>query len=247
MSGNVAKLEHADAPIAFRPVGDDATVMRMIEALIQRPDVPIEKLQQIVALHERIKADQARREYLDAFSRLQAEMPPAVRRGTGHNNKRYARFEDVIEAARGPLCRYGFSLSFRVHHEGAVVRVTGVLGHAGGHQETTEMPLPADATGNKNNVQAWGSSISYGKRYVALTLLGIATDDDDDGQKASGVITGEQAKVLAKLITETGTDIAKFLELGGVESLSDIPAAQFEAAKGKLMAKKVHMQKGAKP
>jgi hypothetical protein len=49
------------------------------------------------------------------------------------------------------------------------------------------MRLPADTSGAKNPVQAWGSSASYGKRYVAMTLTGIATDDDDDGRAAAAV------------------------------------------------------------
>ena len=246
MSGDVAKLEPAPAPVHPGAVANDsAVILSMIDRLLARPDVPIEKLEQMFALHQKVQGEAARRAYLFSFSKLQAELPAAARKGKGHNDKRYARFEDVIEALRQPLSQHGFSLSFRTAQETGTIRVTGVLGHEAGHQETTEILLPADGSGNKNAVQAWGSSISYGKRYVALTLTGIATEDDDDGQAAGagGVISGEQAEELSKLITDTKTDINKFLELGGVESLSDIPANQFEAAKGKLLAKKAQMRR----
>lgn len=68
--------------------------------------------------------------------------------------------------------------------------VVGVLGHAGGHAEETAMTLPADMTGNKNPVQAWGSTASYGKRYVTLTITGIATEDEDDD--GAGAIRGKR-------------------------------------------------------
>jgi hypothetical protein len=42
-----------------------------------------------------------------------------------------------------------------------------VLSHELGHSEETTMTLPLDTSGSKNNVQAVGSSTSYGKRYTA--------------------------------------------------------------------------------
>ena len=74
-------------------------------------------------------------------------------------------------------------------------------------------------------------------------VTGIATKEgnrDDDGN-ASGVvsfISDEQVEELTALITETKTDIAKFLEIGKVESLSDITTADFGKAKALLLSKK---------
>ena len=74
-------------------------------------------------------------------------------------------------------------------------------------------------------------------------VTGIATREgnlDDDGN-ASGVvsfISDEQVEELTALITETKTDIAKFLEIGKVESLSDITTADFGTAKALLLSKK---------
>jgi hypothetical protein len=42
---------------------------------------------------------------------------------------------------------------------------------------------------------------------------------------------------------ETGTDLAKFLGLGNLESLSDMPKRDFEKAKGLLVAKKMKAAK----
>lgn len=240
------KVEQPPAPTQ---VGDGAVVLGMIDRLLARPDVPVEKLEQLFALHQKVEADRARREFLAAFSDLQAALPAVERKGKGHNDKRYARFEDLIEKVRGPLAQHGFSLSFRISHEDTKVRVIGVLGHRAGHEERTDMPLPADSSGSKNPVQAWGSSVSYGKRYVAMTLLGIATEDEDDDGKAAGAggtITDAQVAELTALITETKSDIGQFLALGGVECLSDIPAKQFQGAKAKLLAKKAQIMKGAR-
>ena len=78
----------------------------------------------------------------------------------------------------------------------------------------------------------WGSAISYGKRYVALTLLGIATEDDDDGKAAGAgqVISDDQAVTIRDLIEATGTDEAAFCKYMGADKLSTLPSASFDRA-----------------
>jgi hypothetical protein len=38
-----------------------------------------------------------------------------------------------------------------------------------------------------NNPQSWGSSITYSRRYCLSSIVGIAPDEDDDGNKASAI------------------------------------------------------------
>ena len=212
----------------------------MIERAASNPAMDLERMERLIQMKMQIEAQQARKSYYGAFSQLQSELPNATRNGHGHTGKKYARFEDVIDALRPHLSAHGFSLSHKVNTEGGQIRVTGILAHADGHAEQTEMVLPPDTSGGKTPVHAMGSSISYGKRYVTLTLTGIATDDDDDAKLVGKgeTINEAQYKELADLITATGTDLAKFLAFGNVESLSDIPTSKFEAAKAKLLAKK---------
>lgn len=213
--------------------GETAAILSMIERAARDPAVDISKMERLFEMQQQVAARRARADYLAAFSALQAKLPAVERRGTGHNNKRYARFEDLISVIRPHLAAHGFSLSFRVERQAAEITIAGVLGHAGGHSETTSLPLPADASGSKNNVQAWGSAISYGKRYVALTLLGIATEDeDDDGRKAGAgpTISDDQAIALRDLIEATGTDEAAFCKYLGTDKLSQLPAQAFERA-----------------
>ena len=138
----------------------------------------------------------------------------------------------MISAVRPHLSSHGFSLSFRTVNEPGTIRIIGVLGHRDGHTEQTDIVLPADAGASKNAVQAWGSSISYGKRYVALTLLGIATKDDDDGRKAVAgpTISQEQEDKLREAIEAGGRNLPKFCEYFRIEKLSDMPADKFAGA-----------------
>jgi hypothetical protein len=172
-------------------------------------------------------------------------LPAVERKGTGHNGKKYARFEDFIAKTMPVITDNAFSLTFRIDQTDTAIKITGVLGHEAGHQETTSLSLPADTTGNKNAVQAWGSSVSYGKRYVGMTLLGIATEDEDDDGKAAGgqakqCITEEQAEQLSKLVakTEAPAEIGKIiLQQCKADTFAEIKADRFEKIKAWLKSK----------
>ena len=230
-SGNGRAVGHG-ASTHHGVSGETAAILSMIERAARDPNVDIDKMERLFGMQSMAAERHARTAFLAAFSQLQAELPAATRGGVGHNAKKYARFEDVIAAVRPHLSAHGFSLSFRTINEPGTMRVIGVLGHRDGHTEQTDIVLPADASGSKNAVQAWGSSISYGKRYVALTLLGIATEDDDDGRKAVAgpTISQEQEDKLREAIEAGGRNLPKFCEFYRVEKLSDLPAAKFDGA-----------------
>lgn len=241
----VAKIETSSAPAI---AGESAALISMIERAARDPAVDIEKMERLFSMHERMTAQRAKASFLAAFASLQAELPAATRNGKGHNAKTYARFEDVVAALRPHLHAHGFSLSHRVDTTGNIIRITGILGHRDGHTEQTEMTLPPDTSGGKTAVHAMASAISYGKRYVTLTLTGIATEDDDDARKASeGTANDDKLAEIKMLIDQTKADIGGLCAHFSVETLDDLTGKQAEKAKAMLIAKRAQMQRGAKP
>jgi hypothetical protein len=234
----LATVSEAPAPA---PVSQGDAFAALFERLARDPSVDPARIQQFLQMKREEEDRSARGAFLAAFSKLQAELPAVERKGTGHNSKKYARFEDFIQTIRTHLAAHGFSLSFRLQSEQGSIRIIGVLGHEAGHQETTDLPLPADTTGNKNNVQAWGSTISYGKRYVGMTLLGIATEDEDDDAKAAGAgetITDAQCSTILDKIAETESDIAKFCAYFRVDGVAKLQAKDYQRAIEALAAKR---------
>ncbi|MEJ0093303.1 MAG: ERF family protein [Methylocella sp.] len=147
-------------------------------------------------MYERVESARAKTAYSAALSAMQPDLPVIQERGkiTIHKKDKpgeiqqetpYARWDDINQAIRPVLGKHGFAISFRtgLASDGKIT-VTGILSHAGGHQEETTMTLPHDSTGSKNAVQAVGSSTSYGKRYVAMALLNLSStrSEDDDGR-----------------------------------------------------------------
>jgi hypothetical protein len=234
---------------------DAGTIMAVISRAAADPAVNVEKLERLTALYERIKANEAKATYMSALSDMQPRLPVVERRGRIVIRDKsptpkiiqstpYALWDDINEALRPMLHEYGFTLSFRtgVAPDGRLT-VTGVLGHRAGHQEETTMTLAHDSSGSKNNVQAVGSSVSYGKRYTATALLNLTFRDEDDDGKAGGApesITDEQVKHLRSVIAEVDANEAAFSKYLNVDKLSDLPADAYDraiAALGKKQAK----------
>lgn len=194
-------IERQDAPVAA--VSESATILQVIQRAAADPQCDIEKMERLMAMHERMQSRSAEAEFNAAMARMQIELPSIAERGKGHGNITFAKMEDINDVVKPIMKEHGFAVSFRVDHEGSMIKITGVLMHQGGHREETSMVLPSDTSGSKNAVQAVGSSVSYGKRYVMSALLNITTrGEDDDGHAAVPVatVTKAQAETLQSLL-----------------------------------------------
>lgn len=163
---------------------DSTAIIQVIERAALNPDVDIDKMERLLQMQERVLDRQSLMAYSSAMAAMQTELPSIAERGKG-NNGHYATLEDIVDTVRPILQRHGFAVSFRIQTQESGIQVTGVLMHRDGHREETSMLLPADVSGNKNAVQAFGSSTSYGKRYVLCALLNITTRGQDDNGHAA--------------------------------------------------------------
>lgn len=226
--------------IVSAPRGDDANLLSLIERVMTDPALPLDRVEQAFAFWQKVEADRARKAYFAAFAEMQPELPIIDRKGQSHNSK-YGRWEDIVDQIMPVLKKHGFGISFRVAEASGKVLVTCVLMHKDGHSEETSHPYPYDTSGGKNAIQAIGSATSYGKRYTASALLNIVTrNEDDDGNAAGGgeLISEKEIAELTQLITETSTDIDRFLKASSVECLSDLTMAGYRKARGLLLLKK---------
>lgn len=167
-------------------------LLSVIERAARDPSVDIEKLERLFALKERMDAQEAKKAFIESKITMRAQLPEITMKGLiripdknkpGHflQETPFARFEDIHEAVMPVLTAHGFDLAFRngLAPDGKV-RVTTILSHRDGHEESTDFDLPHDGSGSKNAVQAVGSSTSYGKRYGVLSILNIKVAGEDD-------------------------------------------------------------------
>jgi hypothetical protein len=217
-----------DAPDV--PVTHASPLVNVLNVLVSRPDLDVDKIERMIQLQRDVEANEARKAYASAFAEMQPHLPIITKRGKGHNDKAYGLWEDIVEEVMPVTGRYGFSISFRTKPLDKGVEVTCKLMHRDGHAEETSYPFPLDTSGSKNPVQAVGSTVSYGKRYTACAMLNIVTKGEDDDGKSSGGgdrITDDQQEHLKALLAEAGGEIEKFLAYAKAASFAEIRSADY--------------------
>jgi hypothetical protein len=209
------------------------TPMDMIQKAVAS-GADIEMVERLMGLNERYEASQARKAFDKAIAAAKAKITPIQRNATGHNSKKYADFAAIAKVVDPILSENGLSYRFRTAQSDRI-SVTCILSHEAGHSEETTLAGPADTSGNKNAIQAIGSTLTYLQRYSLVQMLGLAAADDD-GKAGAGVatITQEQADGLRDLIEVKGANRTAFLKWAKQERIEDIPADQFEACRNAI-------------
>lgn len=231
MSNQIQRIDTDSAMPAV--VSESATILSVIQRAAADPQCDIEKMERLMAMHERMQSRNAETAFNASMAEMQIELPSIAERGKTNNGK-YATLEDINDVVKPIMQRFGFALSFRVEHTQGGIKVTGILMHRAGHREETTMLLPSDTSGSKNAVQAVGSSVSYGKRYVMNAMLNITTrGEDDDGYAAAptATITAPQAAQVAALLQKC-SDKAK----AAFEAMHGAPEHVSKAEFDKVMA-----------
>ena len=204
----------------------------------------IETLDKLMNLQERWEKNQARKAFDAAVAAAKAELTPVTRNQTGYNNKKYADFAAIASAVDPIITRHGLSYRFRSAQTDKTISVTCILSHKDGHFEETTLSGPADTTGNKNAIQAIGSTCSYLQRYSLVQMLGLASAADDDGKAGGGgFITEPQAETIKALINDIGGENASGLFKGfckkfKIEKLPDLPLKEYDNAIAALESKR---------
>ncbi len=226
------------------------SLLNIIAEAARNPETNIANLQALLQMQREVIADQAKIAFARALWRLKKDMPQIPKNGTidlGTKGKiKFARWEDMAEAIQPLMDREGFTLSFDTEErarEGGGSVVIGTLTHIDGHHTTARFSLPLDSGPGRNSLQAAGSTLSYGKRYVTELLLNIVRRGEDDDARAAGIryITADQKNDLVALMQETKTDTVAYLRHLGVNSLDEIEQRNAPAALNALLAKKAKM------
>jgi hypothetical protein len=233
----VAKVENTPAIHA-----EESTLLAVISRAASDPNTDVEKMERLMAMYERIESRRAESAFSSSLADMQGKLPAISERGKatvdGKMRYSFALWEDINTAIKPILTQHGFALSFRTDFSEGI-SVTAVLSHRSGHSERTTIKLPADASGNKNAVQAVASSVSYGKRYTAGALLNLTSHGEDDDAYAASVefVSDAQLVTLREWMESTGANEAKFLKFLKVESLAKLPAKAYDMALAALRSK----------
>ena len=139
-------------------------------------------------------------DHIKALSKVQKDLKHAKKDDKGAFGK-YADLATVYEVIRKPLVDNGFSYihSLTTHEDGTHF-VDTLLMHETGGTFKTSLPLII----NKRDMQGLGSAITYAKRYGISMIVGLASEEDDEGKGAGtakgNVNTSTKANPISNLL-----------------------------------------------
>lgn len=192
MSGNgaIKKVETAPAEfvIAAPAPENSQPEMAMIRLAIDK-GAPIETIERLMALQEKMLARQAEIDFNEALNRVQSKIKRvSADLENSQTHSRYASYAAIDRAIRPIYSEEGFSLSFTEEDcpKPEHVRIVCFVSK-GAYTRQYRKDMPADGKGAKGGdvmtkTHAAAAADSYAKRYLVKDIFNVAIGaDDDDG------------------------------------------------------------------
>jgi len=182
MNTETQALQRVEAP----PESFGAMVQRAIDK-----GVPVETMERLLAMYEKLQARQAKAEFDRALAAFQAECPTIQKTKKVMNKDgrsvryQYAPLEVIVQQVKGLLEKHGFSYTVDAEVEPGLVRATCKATHQAGHSQTSSFSVPIDKDAYMNPAQQCASALTFAKRYAFVNAFGILTGDEDDDSQAS--------------------------------------------------------------
>jgi ERF superfamily len=149
-----------------------------------------------------------------ALVAAQGEMEPVAKdQENPHYKSKFVSLDKLIEKTRPVLLKHGLAVTQLpcVSELGAPMLRTTVI-HAGtGERLEADMPLFV----SNQNMQQLGSAITYARRYAWAAVLGVASEEDDDGNTTvpPKLISDAQRKRLFAIAKEHNLDEAQLRDV----------------------------------
>lgn len=150
--------------------------------------LPVETMERLFALREKVKAEYAKEQFIEAMSKFQGVCPiiekdKAVNDKNGVLRYKYAQLDSIVEQVKKPISENNFSYDFITEDivEGTekFIKITCNVTHSAGHSKPSSIKIPIGAEAFMTDVQKYGARITFGKRYTFCNAFGIITGDED--------------------------------------------------------------------
>lgn len=148
-------------------------------------NLPVETMEKLFALREKVKLEQAKEAFVSALSGFQSECPMVEKTKKVMNKDgvsvryQYAPLDTIVEQIKVPLAKYGFSYTWNVKNETGFITAVATITHKLGHSQTSEFQIPIDTEGYMTAPQKYASALTFAKRYSLINALGISTGEED--------------------------------------------------------------------
>jgi hypothetical protein len=185
-----------------------------------------------------------------ALASAQINMGKALKQANNpHFRRKYADLGSVMDACLPALNGHGIAVIQPTGEDDTGRFVETIMIHGeSGEQLSCRVPLIV----SKNDMQGYGSAVTYARRYGLMAMAGIAPEDDNGNAAAKAApkqeppkpISADQLQEMNDLIFDTETDEVKFCAYWNVDELNQMNAKQAADAIAMLKKKKAQAPKG---
>ncbi len=119
------------------------------------------------------------------FQPIEKNREVAIRSDKGSYAFRYADLEQILSKTRPALTKNGLALFQVLGTKGDDATLRCELVHSAGGRLVSELTIPGPTS--VRDPKQFGAQVTYFRRYMVTSLLGVAADDDldDDGHEAT--------------------------------------------------------------
>jgi hypothetical protein len=184
-----------------------------------------------------------------ALASAQINMGKALKQANNpHFRSKYADLGSVMDACLPALNEHGIAVIQPTGEDDTGRFVETIMIHGeSGEQLSCRVPLIV----SKNDMQGYGSAVTYARRYGLMAMAGIAPEDDDGNAAAKAApkqeppkpISADQFQEMNDLIFDTETDEVKFCAYWKVDELNQMNTKQAADAIAMLKKKKAQAPK----
>lgn len=200
-----ALTKHKEPATQVAAAGEDAW-LSMIERAARDPSVDVSKMERMFEMRERMMKTSAEQAFNASFVAVRAAVGPVIKnRSNDQTRSKYADLFAIADVLDPIMTENGFAATFGTadcplenHY-----RITGTLLHAQGHSKEYHVDVPVDGAGikgqtNKTATHAFGSTMTYGRRYLKVAMFDISiTDNDGNRYRQSAPVSPPRGQLAA--------------------------------------------------
>lgn len=174
-----------------------------------------------------------------ALAKAQAVMPKAKMSGinsrfadkaTGKTGA-YATLDDIRDAVKETLTANGISYTQHPYSINGEVGVETMLIHSSGQWMRSRFGVPSA----KHDSQAYGSILTYVRKFALAAAAGVSTQEDTDADEVSHespspTISVKQVAKIQNLLAAKKIDEKRILKWKNIENLTQLRVSDFDAA-----------------
>lgn len=161
-----------------------------------------------------------------ALHAFQQDAPPIHLDATNpHFGNKFASLGGVVAAVRPILNKHGLIYSqLTTNIDGAPALMTTLIHAESGDaiQGTTPLIL------SREDMQGYGSALTYARRYALLAILGLVGDADDDANAASSSAGASEPSGAGPQAAETPADVLVSFGKHKGKKVSEVPSSYWE-------------------